>query len=124
MSAQGLQRYNSPAGWARKLFKPSTDSASHLLEIEKKNFFVLRLGFSGGDVTSGGVISVFWAYFTRPWMPIQWANFFAQVFVETRLSSESLEPLIGFLAYLEPKLCHKTQKVVKISTPTKEIWVE
>jgi len=24
--AQGLQRYNSPADWARKLFKPSTDS--------------------------------------------------------------------------------------------------
>jgi len=28
-------------------------------------------------------------------------------FFETMLSSESLEPLIGFLAYLEPKLCHK-----------------
>jgi len=36
---------------------------------------------------------------------------------ETRLSHESLEPLTDFLAYLEPKLWHKKQKVVKISTP-------
>jgi len=36
--------------------------------------------------------------------------------METKLSTESLEPLIGFLAYLEPKLCHKNQQVVKIST--------
>jgi len=28
--AQGLQRYNLPADWARKLFKPSMDSASLL----------------------------------------------------------------------------------------------
>jgi len=40
--AQDLQRYNSPADWARKLFKPSTDSASLLVEIEKKSF---RFGF-------------------------------------------------------------------------------
>ena len=31
-------------------------------------------------------------------------------FVETRLLSESLEPLIGFPAYLDPKLCHKNKK--------------
>jgi len=45
--AQGLQRYNSPADWARKLFKPSTDSASLLVKIEKKLLFVLGLWFSG-----------------------------------------------------------------------------
>jgi len=44
--AQGLQRYYSPADWARKLFKPFTDSPSLLVEIEKK-FFVLGLWFSG-----------------------------------------------------------------------------
>jgi len=27
--------------------------------------------------------------------------------------------LINFLAYLDQKLCHKNQKVVKISTPAK-----
>jgi len=39
--------------------------------------------------------------------------------LETWLSYESLEPLINFLAYLDQKLCHKNQKVVKISTPAK-----
>jgi len=53
--AQGLQRYNSPTDWARKVFKPSTDSASLLVEIEKKfSFWVC--GFLGKDVTTGGVI--------------------------------------------------------------------
>jgi len=45
--AQGLQGYKSLADWAKKLFKPSKDSASLLVEIEKK-FFVLGLWFSGG----------------------------------------------------------------------------
>jgi len=39
--------------------------------------------------------------------------------LETRLSCETLEPLIDFLAYMDQTLCHKKQKVVKISTPTK-----
>ena len=38
-------------------------------------------------------------------------QFFSLKFiVETRLSSESLELLIGFLAHLETKLCHKNKK--------------
>ena len=41
--AQGLQRYNSPADWARKLFKTSTDSASRASWDWKKKFF--RFGF-------------------------------------------------------------------------------
>ena len=40
-------------------------------------------------------------------------------FYETRLFHESLEPLIDFLAYLDEKLCHKNQKVVKNPTPKK-----
>jgi len=36
--------------------------------------------------------------------PKHCANFVSHVFLETRLSSESFEPMIGFLAYLEPKL--------------------
>jgi len=55
--AQGLQRYNLPADWARKLFKPSTDSTSLLVEIEKK-FFVLGLWFSGGGRHKWGVILI------------------------------------------------------------------
>ena len=56
--AQDLQRYNSPADWARKLFKPSTDSASLLVEIEKKIFLFWVCGSLGEDVTSGGVIFI------------------------------------------------------------------
>jgi len=46
-------------------------------------------------------------------------SFGPKYFHETRLSHESLEPLIGFLAHLDEKLCHNNQKVVKIPTPKK-----
>jgi len=71
-----------------------------------------------------GCLSVFMAYFTRPWTPIQWANIFARVLFETRLSPKSLETLIGFLAHLNPKLCHKTKQWSKILPLQKETWVE
>ena len=45
--------------------------------------------------------------------------FWPKYFYETRLSHEFLEPLVGFLAYLEEKLCHKKQKVVKNPNPKK-----
>jgi len=41
----------SPAARARELFKPSTDSASLVVKIIKKTFFVFGGRFSGGDVT-------------------------------------------------------------------------
>ena len=50
---KGLQRYNSPTDWDRKLLRPSTDSASLLVEVEKK-FFCFWFGVFWGDVTSGG----------------------------------------------------------------------
>ena len=56
--AQGLQRYNLPADWARKLFKPSMDSASLLVEMEKKHFLFCVCSSLGEDVTSGGVIFI------------------------------------------------------------------
>jgi len=60
------------------------------------------------------------AHFTRPWTPIELAHVLPKYFYETRLSYEYSEPLIGFLAYLDEKLCHKNQKVVKNPTPKKE----
>jgi len=48
-------------------------------------------------------------------------HFVPSIFLEIRLSYEILEILIGFSAYLDKKLCHKKQKVVKISTPEKKI---
>jgi len=45
-------------------------------------------------------------------------TFWSKYFYETRLSDEFLGPLIDFLAYLDKKLCHKSQKVVKIPIPS------
>jgi len=55
----------------------------------------------------------FVAEFTWTWAPTLWAIFLAH-FLESRLSSESLEPFIGLLAYLETKLWLKNQQFVKI----------
>jgi len=40
-SCRTLQSYNSPVDWARELFKPSTDSASLVVKIKKKQFLFL-----------------------------------------------------------------------------------
>ena len=40
-------------------------------------------------------------------------------FLETSLSSESLDPPIGFVAYLEPKLWPTNRKLDINSNPTK-----
>jgi len=90
-----LQLHNSPADWVREVFKPSTALASLLVEIEKN---ILRFGFSVGDIIMGACLHNFMAEVTWPWAPTQ------QAFFGIRLSSESLEHMIGFLPYLEPKL--------------------
>ena len=100
------------------MFKPSTDSASLVVRSQKK-FSVLGLGFSWGGVTSGGVFTFLWPTLPGPGRPSNSPTFWPKYFYETRLSCESLEPLIGFLAYLDEKLCHKKQKVVKNPTPKK-----
>jgi len=66
-----------------------------------------------------GVLSRFDGLLNRPWKPIEWPTFWPKYFYETRLSYESLEPLIDFVAYLDQNLCHKSQKVVIISNPKK-----
>ena len=72
-----------------------------------------------------GVFAFLWPTLPGPGHPSNEPTFWPKYFYETRLSYESLEPLIGFLAYLDQILCHKNQKVVKISTP-KEVtmgWI-
>jgi len=108
--------YNSPAAAAREVFKPSTDSASRVVPSQKK-FSVLGLGFSCGGVTSGGVFAFLWPILPGPGNPSNGPTFWPKYFHETKLSYEFLEPLISFLAYLDQKLCHKSQKVVKNPTP-------
>jgi len=51
--------------------------------------------------------------------PSNGPTFWPKYFYETRLSYASLKHMIGFLAYLDEKLCHKKQKVVKNVTPKK-----
>ena len=65
------------------------------------------------------------AYFTRFYgllYPVLGANpmsqFFGSSFFETRLSSQSLEHLIGFLVYIWSQNYATKNKVVKIATPT------
>jgi len=63
-----------------------------------------------------GDVFAFLAKFTWPWAPTQSVIFLIQAFLETGLSSESLESLIDFLAYLEPKLWLKNQYLTKIKS--------
>ena len=100
------------------MFKPSTDSASLVVPSQKKIF---SFWF---EVLLGGCHKCFFFVFLCPTLPgpgrpSNGPTFWPKCFYETRLSYESLEPLIGFLAYLDQNLCHKNQKVVKISTPRK-----
>ena len=92
------------------------DSA-RLLVYFKKFFFVLGLGSTVGDVIMGACLLNFMADVTWPCTPTQWAIFWFKFFLESRLSSTSSEPLIGFLAYLQSKLWPKKQKLVKILLP-------
>ena len=79
----------------------------------------MGLGFSWGVVTSGGVFAFLWPTLHVHGRPSNRPKFWPKYFYESRLSHESLEPLIDFLAYLDEKLCHKNQKVVKNPTPKK-----
>jgi len=94
-----LRRHNSPSDSARELFRTSTGSASLLVKIKKKIFV---LGSLWG--LSQGVFSSFWPILPDPGRQTNDPIFWLKIFLETRLSSESLEPLIGFLAYLERHL--------------------
>jgi len=79
----------------------------------------LGLRFSWGGVTSRGVFAFLWPTLHGPGRQSNGLTFWPKYFYETRLSHESLEPLIGFLAYLDETLCHKNQKLVKNPTPKK-----
>jgi len=98
-----LQRHDSPTDSARELFRPSRDSANLLVKIGRK-IFVLGLWFPVGVFTSGGVFSSFWPTSPDPGRQTNETIFWLKVFVETSLSSESLESFIDFLAYLDRNL--------------------
>ena len=88
----------------RQPFEFSRYSASLLVSIEKTNYSVLVLGFSVGDIEIGGVFACFrcgcLALCTNPT-----SDLLGQViFLESGLTSEALELLVGFITYLEPAL--------------------
>ena len=74
--------HNSPAAAAREVFKPSTDSASLVVPSQKKKIIQFWVWGSLGGTSQMGVCqrSVFMAYFTRPWTPIEWAHILALIF--------------------------------------------
>jgi len=112
-----LQRCNSPHDGAGELSKPSSDSASLLLEIKKKNWFRFRFGVRWGDRCKLGCFAFFWPPLPgpgpQPIGPLFWLN----IFGETRPKSASLELSNNFLAYREWKLWLINQKLTKISLP-------
>ena len=93
------QSYNSPGDWARELFKPSTDSASLVVKIEKNNFLFRWVFFWRWRHKE----DIFWK--SRPPLagpgpqPID-PLFWLKVLLKTRSKSASIEPWIDFLAYL------------------------
>jgi len=62
--------HNSPAAAAREVFKPSADSARLVVPSQKK-LFSFRFGVLLGGRRKRVYFSVFMAYITRPWMPIE-----------------------------------------------------
>jgi len=78
------------------------DTNKHRNIVENINW-VLSEQSIVGDVASGDVFAFFWPPLPGPGRqsiePYCWLTFC----LETRPKSESLEPLNGFLAYLEPK---------------------
>ena len=101
------------------MFKPSTDSASLVVPSQKK-IYSFGFGVLLGSVTSGVVFAFLQPTSPGPGRPPNGPTFWPIYFYETRLSFESLEPLIGFLAYLDEKLCHKTKNESKI-LPLKKV---
>jgi len=89
--AQTLASHNLPTNRTRELIKPSADSASLRLEIEKKFF---RLGFWVLCVLRHNESkSVHFGAFALPWAPAQCELYFAQSFLDLWLENESYRAL-------------------------------
>jgi len=99
-SCRTLQPYNSPGEWAREQSKPSTDSASLVVKIEKKRFSLSVGGFLEVTSQKRHVLEILAGPGPQPIDPLVWLK----VLLKTRSKSASIEPWIDFLAYLQPKL--------------------
>ena len=97
---------------------------AHLVTLRaSERYLVLVFSFNLNQWCSGvgtrgkGVPTpLFWHYISA-YATTQMAIFWFKNFLDCRLSSESFEPLSALLAYLEPKLWLKKQKLGKILGP-------
>ena len=92
------QRPSSSADCARELFNGSNGTAS-LVDCTRKKIFAWGCGFFVTDDTSEVVLGSFWLM-----LPGLGQSVSLKFSLETRLVSESFEPLIDFLAFLVQKL--------------------
>ena len=99
-----LHHHNSLADCARELFKCSEDLAS-LLDCIKK---IGRFWIFVGDIISGIGFRPFCLRLPGP-QPLD-GIFWPKFLLETRLESESFEPLIGFLVFLLQKFWSENNK--------------
>jgi len=90
-----LCHFATPYSSADCVRELSKDSASHLICTDKKFrvFFV-------GDVISGMGFWPFWLRLPGPGPSCQMGIISLKILLETRRTSRSFEPLIGFLAFL------------------------
>ena len=80
-SCRALQSYNSPGDWASELFKPSTDSASLVVKIEKKNFSFRVWAFLG-PTSKVGVFLRYFGHLCLAPGSVPMSHFWTQSFVE------------------------------------------
>jgi len=91
------------------VFKPSIDSAS-LVVLSQKKIFSFGFGVLLGGCHKWGCFRFLWPTLHGPRRPSIGPTFWPKYFYETKLSHESLEPLIDFLAYLDKNCATKTKK--------------
>jgi len=87
------------------------DLASLLVEIDKK-VFPFGFGVLCGCGNNGACFRAFLAELSWPWAPTE-KNIFWHKFFWNQAIIRVLEPLIGLIVYLEPKLWLKKQKLGK-----------
>ena len=105
------QHHSSSADCARELFKPSKDSAS-LLVCTRKNFLVGDCRFFCEWRHMWSSVWAILAHVTWPRAQPLGQSISLKFSLETRLESESFEPLINFLAFLVQKLWSKIIKLI------------
>ena len=105
------QRPSSSADCAKELFKSSNGSAS-LVDCTLKKFFGWGMRIFCDWRHQWSSFGVILAQVAWPWAQLLGQSVSLKFSLETRLESESFEPLIDFLAFLVQKLWSKINKLI------------